>query len=381
MKKYNYTKHKIDKSDIIEVNKVLNSDYISQGTYLNKLESKTSRIFNSKYVLAVSSGSAALHLAFKAIGLKKNDYVITTSLTWVASINAIMYCEAKPILIDIDPHSFNISLIELEKFLKYTKKKIKYLLAVHLCGNPIDMIELSRICKKFKIKIIEDAAQALGSKYCGSLIGNNQYSEATVFSMQPTKTITSGEGGLLLTNKKKIYLKAKSLRRHGINNLNNPFPWSDNMTDIGFNYKISEMNCALAFSQMSRYRKIINQRNKIAEFYKKEIKKNKTPVYLQKISKYSLSSYHLFVIVFNKNISLNKKKLLFNALIKNGVGLTLKYLPIYRHSVFKKKYKFKNFPNTEQYFKNSFCIPMFEDLNKSDVSSIIKKITYHYNKL
>ena len=283
MKKYNYTKHKIDKSDIIEVNKVLNSDYISQGTYLNKLESKTSRIFNSKYVLAVSSGSAALHLAFKAIGLKKNDYVITTSLTWVASINAIMYCEAKPILIDIDPHSFNISLIELEKFLKYTKKKIKYLLAVHLCGNPIDMIELSRICKKFKIKIIEDAAQALGSKYCGSLIGNNQYSEATVFSMQPTKTITSGEGGLLLTNKKNIYLKAKSLRRHGINNLKNPFPWSDNMTDIGFNYKISEMNCALAFSQMSRYRKIINQRNKIAEFYKKKLKKQNSSLFTKDI--------------------------------------------------------------------------------------------------
>ena len=125
------------------------------------------------------------------------------------------------------------------------------------------------------------------------------------------------------------------------------------MTDIGFNYKISEMNCALAFSQMSRYRKIINQRNKIAEFYKKEIKKNKTPVYLQKISKYSLSSYHLFVIVFNKNISLNKKKLLFNALIKNGVGLTLKYLPIYS-TQYSEKYKFKIFQILSSILKTVF---------------------------
>lgn len=381
MKKYNFAKHKISKSDIKEVNKALNSKYISQGKYLTKLENSSAKIFRSKYCLAVSSGSAALHLALKACGVKKNDLVITSAITWVASINVILYCQAKPILIDIDPLTFNISLEKLEQFLESSKKKIKFLIAVHLCGNPIDMQKLSHICYKYKIKIIEDAAQALGSEFNNLPVGNCKYSEGTIFSMQPTKTITSGEGGLFLSNKKSIFSKAKTLRRHGIDNTDNKFPWADNMSYLGYNYKISEINCALAFSQLKRIKSIVRKRNIVANHYINLINKQKLPVNFQKISKNSLSCYHLFVILFEDNITFKQKKIFYHELQNKNIYLTLKYLPIYRHKYYSRNFKKKNFPNSEKYFTKSFCIPIYEDLKKNDVFQIIKNINSIYKKI
>ena len=218
MGKVPYSRQCINKKDINAVNSVLKSDFLTTGPKIIDFEKKLSNFFGSKYSLGVNSATSALHIACMSLGLKKNDYLWTTPISFVASANCALYCGAKVDFVDIDKDTCNISIEELEKKLKKTNKKKlpKIIVLVHLSGHPVDLKEVKKLSLKYKFKIIEDASHAVGSVYEGSKIGNCKYSDICVFSFHPVKIITTGEGGSVLTNSKKIFDKAFLFRSHGI---------------------------------------------------------------------------------------------------------------------------------------------------------------------
>jgi dTDP-4-amino-4,6-dideoxygalactose transaminase len=369
--KYYYAQHHIDDNDVKHVKKALSQKILSQGKYKLLLEKKVKKMFKSKYVAAVSNGSSALHLAYLSLGLGKKDYIITTPLTWTATVSAAIHCGANVKLIDIDPETLNIDTDKLENFLLKSKKKPKIIVPVHYGGSPANMKKIYEISKRYGIYVVEDAAQAMGATFKKKLIGNCLYSDITVFSMHPAKTITSGEGGLLLTNDKKIIEKVNSLKHHGIDSNKKNFRWASNIKELGFNYKISEINCALAYSQIDKIKKFVKYKEMIRNIYIKELQ-NFPGIEFQKVLDFCKSSNHLFTILLPKKINENKKNKIYDFLKKKNIFLTLKYLPIHQNSAYKKK--FGHFKNSEFFFKRAFNLPISFKLKNKDVLYICKNI-------
>jgi len=375
-----YSRHYLFPKDIKEVVKVLKSDYLTQGSQINKFEKKIAKNCKSKYAVVVNSATSALHLACLALGLKKNDYLWTVPITFVASANCGLYCGAKIDLVDIDKESFNINVSSLEQKLIKAKKQNKLpkiLIPVHLGGNPCNLDKIHFLAKKYKFKIIEDASHAFGSRYKSSVIGDCKYSDAVVFSFHPVKPITSGEGGAVACKDHKLYQKVKILREHGIvrdkklfKNKNNIQPWYFEQQHLGYNYRISDINAALGSSQIDHIKRFSKKRNQIAKIYKKKIS-NKL-VKFQKEEKNSFSAKHLFIIKVERK---NHKKL-FNYLRKEKIFVQLHYIPIYRHPYYKKKFKFnpKNFPNSENYYSSAMSIPIFYSLKNKKQMEVINLI-------
>ena len=366
--KYFYAKHFIDKSDITEVFKSLKQAILSQGKYKKKLENQIKKKFDVKYCLTVTNCTSGLHLAYISAGLKKNDYIITSPLTWSATISSANHIGAKIKLIDIDKNTLNLDIKKLKVFLKKTKIKPKIIIPVHYAGAPVDMIELNKICRKYKIKIIEDAAHAMGAKFNKSLVGNCRYSDAAVFSLQPSKPITSGEGGLLLTNNKNLYLKAKLLSKHGIEDKNKRFPWAQNIIQYGYNYKLPEMNCALALSQLKKLNKFNTKKEYLRRMYIKELS-NIPGLEFQQILKNSSSSNHLFTVLLPKKINYKAKKNIFQKLKRKNIFLTLKYRPLNLNTAYKNKDKLLQ---SREFFRRGFNLPMSYSYEKKDIIFICK---------
>ena len=304
MGKVPYSRQCINKKDINAVNSVLKSDFLTTGPKIIDFEKKLSNFFGSKYSLGVNSATSALHIACMSLGLKKNDYLWTTPISFVASANCALYCGAKVDFVDIDKDTCNISIEELEKKLKKTNKKKlpKIIVLVHLSGHPVDLKEVKKLSLKYKFKIIEDASHAVGSVYEGSKIGNCKYSDICVFSFHPVKIITTGEGGSVLTNSKKIFDKAFLFRSHGINKdvTSKDNPWHYDQISLGYNYRMNEIEAALGISQLSRINQFTSRRNKISDFYKKKLNKHK--IKFQHLLPRSKSSMHLFIIRVSSKI-------------------------------------------------------------------------------
>lgn len=371
---YFYTKHEIEHSDIESVVKSLSQKILSQGKYKKKLETYIKNKFKVKYCLAVSSCTAALHLAYLVLGLKKKDLVVTSSLTWSAAASTAIHCGAKVKTIDIDINTLNMDLNLFESYLKKTNIKPKIVCPVHYGGSPIDLRRLKHICSKYNVKILEDAAHAMGSKYNNEYLGNCKYSDITVFSMQPAKPITSGEGGLLLTNNKVLFEKASALSKHcAVKNIK--YPWTQDILYPGYNYKISEINCALGYSQIKKLDKFNKKREKLKNFYIAKL--SKVPgINFQKILKNCKTSNHLFTVLLPKNTSHNKKLKIFKKLKNIGIHLTLKYLPL----EMTKAYKDSEKKFSKEFFNRAFNFPMFYSLNESDIKKICKKFINIYKK-
>ena len=285
-----YARPRILKQDIINVNKVLKSQYLTTGPEILRFEKKLSSLCKSKYAMTCNSATSALHLCCLALGLSKNDCVWTSSITFVASANCALYCGAKIQLIDIDPDTLNISIEKLEKKLiqaRYNNKLPKIIIPVHLGGNPCEMKKLKNLSKKYKFKIIEDASHAIGASYNGSLVGSCAHSDACVFSFHPVKIITTGEGGAMLTNNKDLALKFSALRNHGIERrklLNKShYDWYYEQRSLGYNYRMNDIEASLGSSQLNKLKKIIKERNEIANYYKKFESKN---IRFQKVDNY-----------------------------------------------------------------------------------------------
>ena len=376
MMKINYSKHNISKNDIKSVIKVLKSDFLTQGPSVKFFEKKIKKIVSAKYAFAVNSATSGLHVACMSIGISKNDVVWTSPNSFVASSNCALYCGAKIDFVDIDLKNYSLCPIKLENKLKSTKKKNlpKAIVLVHFAGYATDLERIKRLSKKYNFKIIEDASHALGGKYKNSYIGNCQFSDVCVFSFHPVKSITTGEGGLITTNSKKISAKINLFRNHGINRdkkflLNKTLKINHyEQIELGFNYRMSDIEAALGISQANRLTKFIHKRMSVAKFYDKEL--INLPIQKPIFSKDS--SWHLYVILL-KNNSIRKK--LFEFLKKNKINCQIHYIPIHIHPYYKKiGFKKKDFPNSVEYYERCLSLPIFFDLKFSAQKKIISLI-------
>ena len=376
MMKINYSKHNISKNDIKSVIKVLKSDFLTQGPSVKFFEKKIKKIVSAKYAFAVNSATSGLHVACMSIGISKNDVVWTSPNSFVASSNCALYCGAKIDFVDIDLKNYSLCPIKLENKLKSTKKKNlpKAIVLVHFAGYATNLERIKRLSKKYNFKIIEDASHALGGKYKNSYIGNCQFSDVSVFSFHPVKSITTGEGGLITTNSKKISAKINLFRNHGINRdkkflLNKTLKINHyEQIELGFNYRMSDIEAALGISQANRLTKFIHKRMSVAKFYDKEL--INLPIQKPIFSKDS--SWHLYVILL-KNNSIRKK--LFEFLKKKKINCQIHYIPIHIHPYYKKiGFKKKDFPNSVEYYERCLSLPIFFDLKFSAQKKIISLI-------
>ena len=373
MRSIPYGRQSIDRSDISAVLKALGSDWITQGPRVSEFEGALRRYCRAKYAVAVSSGTAALHIACLAAGIKKDDEVITSPITFAASANSVLYCGGTPVFADIQPDTANIDPEEIKKGIG---KKTRAIIPVHYAGYPCDMKEIKAIADKHGLIIIEDAAHALGAWYKRSRIGDCRYSDMAVFSFHPVKTITTGEGGAVLTNNAALYKKLMDLRSHGIVKEPERFTgkgssdrgsWYYEMQQLGFNYRITDFQCALGISQLSKIDKFINRRRKIAGIYDR-ILSGIGEIEIPPYGNDSRSAYHLYYIrLIHKKIR-SKKEQLFHSLKRNGIGVQVHYIPVYLHPYYRELgYKKGRCPKAELFYRETMSIPIHPSMSNGDV--------------
>jgi dTDP-4-amino-4,6-dideoxygalactose transaminase len=383
MKNIPYGRQYIDSQDIRLVSKALKEDLITTGGYVKKFENKISKFLKAKYVASCNSGTSALHLAFMAINLKENDVVIMPAINFIAVYNMARLMNAKIYLADVDPLTGQMTPKALLECIKNNKlKRIKAIITMYLGGYPENVIEFYRIKKNFNCYLIEDACHALGSKYLSNKgflpIGSCKHSDISTFSLHPVKTITSGEGGLVTTNNKVFYNRIVSLRSHGINKHKN-FHWKYNLSKPGFNYRLSDMNCALGLGQLKKINKFINYRKKVFNIYKIGLRKIVNVMNFSSYKKIK-PSYHLFLASINfKRIKSSKDKLL-KFLRKKNIICQYHYIPIYKFKLFNQKINLNSYKGAEFYYKNTVSLPIFYNLNISFQKTIINKIKLFLKK-
>jgi dTDP-4-amino-4,6-dideoxygalactose transaminase len=383
MKIIPYGRQYIDSQDIKLVSKALKQDLITTGSYVKKLENEISKSLKVKYAASCNSGTSALHLALMAINLKKNDVIIMPAINFIAVYNMARLMSAKIFLADVDPLTGQMTPKLLLECIKINKlKKIKAIVTMYLGGYPENVIELYNIKKKFNCYLIEDACHALGSSYIFNKrflpIGSCRHSDISTFSLHPVKTITTGEGGVVTTNNKLFYNRIVSLRSHGINKDKN-FHWRYDLSESGFNYRLSDVNCALGLAQLKKINKFINYRKRVFNFYRSELKKiiNTIVFPSYKISK---PSYHLFLMSMNfAKIKSTKDKFL-KFLRKNNILCQYHYIPIYKFKLFNKKINLNFYKGAEFYYKNTISLPIFYGLNIGSQRTIANKIKLFLNK-
>ena len=381
-----YGKHFIDKTDILAVSEVLLSNQITQGPLVSSFEYKVKKYLGVKYTVALSSCSAGLHLALKALQKKKSRNVVCTSpISFVSTANSIIHNNYKPEFIDINRETLNLSTNELKKKIK-NKKNIFAVIPVHIGGLASDSKEIYKMCQKKNIYVIEDAAHSFGGKYeDGSMVGSCKYSDLTVFSFHPVKTITTGEGGIVTTNSKKIYDKLIQLRSHGIEknpqywkNTNLAFTnkqpniWYYDAVDFGFNYRITDFQCALGISQLKKIKLILNYRKKVANVYDKGFSNCKN-IYIPQLKKRKYSSNHLYILnIAFKNLSISKNDFM-KTLLKKKITTQVHYIPITLHSSYKTIHG-NNLTTAYKYYFEAISIPIFYNLKFKDQQKIITEI-------
>jgi len=379
-----YGRQDIAEEDIKSVIDVLNSDFITQGPVTPKFEKAVSSYCQSQYGVAVNSATSGLHIACLALGLKKDDIVWTSPNSFVASANCAIYCGASVDFIDIDPFTHNISFNALEeKLIQAEAEGIlpKILIPVHLSGLPCDMQKIFQLSKKYGFNIIEDASHAIGAKFSiknNQNVGNCIYSDITVLSFHPVKIITTGEGGMCLTNSEDLHHKMQKLKSHGISRATEDLPihkgekWNYSQDSFGFNYRMTDIQAALGLSQLNRIDQYIKKRNSIAEFYWQHL--TDLPIQLPVRLEDTLSSFHLYILKI-KESSQKSRNDLYQHLLDNQIGVNLHYIPIYRHPAyqelgFQKGYCYE----AEQYFQNALSIPIYPGLSEESMLKIVTSI-------
>jgi UDP-4-amino-4,6-dideoxy-N-acetyl-beta-L-altrosamine transaminase len=377
-----YGRQSISQSDIDSVVEVLRSDFLTQGPTVPLFESSVREYVKVKYAVAVNSATSALHLACLSLDLKENDIVWTSPISFVASSNCALYCGAKVDFIDINSQTYNIDIDCLKEKLIQAEKKgtlPKIIIPVHLAGQSCEMEEIFELSKKYGFKIIEDASHAIGGKYKDAYIGSCKYSHITVFSFHPVKIITTGEGGMALTNDELIYNKIYRLRSHGITRdaleMTHPpdGPWYYQQLELGFNYRMTDIQAALGLSQMKRLTEFVARRQEIAKYY--NLKLNQDFVTLPYQSENTYSSFHLYIVRLRLDRLTYSHRQIFEQLRTAGILVNLHYIPIYKHPFYQKmNFDESEFPNSEKYYKEAISLPIFPDLKNEQIDEIVHRL-------
>jgi len=380
-----YGKQDINQVDIDSVVNVLQSDFLTQGPQVPLFEKKVAKYCQVDYATAVNSATSALHIACLALDLKKDDWLWTSPNSFVASANCGLYCGAKVDFVDIDMTTYNLSISELSKKLVRAKKENKLpkvLVPVHFAGQSSDMKKIHSLSKEYGFKIIEDASHAIGGKYLNQPIGCCQYSDITVFSFHPVKIITSAEGGMATTNDVNLSERMKLIRSHGISRNQRLMDklsegdWYYEQVDLGFNYRMNDLQAALGLSQMQRLDEFVTKRHTLQERY--DLLLERLPIIMPYQDKDCYSSLHLYPIQIDFDSIKKTRKQVFDELRKNGVGVNVHYIPIHLHPYYKKlQFKEEDFPNSELYYSKAITIPLFNSMTieqQDDVVNALKLV-------
>ena len=365
-----YGRQTIEEDDVQAVVDVLRSDYLTTGPKIAEFEKMVADCVGAKYAVAISNGTSALHAACFAAGIQSGDEVITTPLTFAASSNCVLYCGGTPVFADVDPKTYNIDPEDIRR--KITDKT-KAIIAVHLAGQPCDMDEIHKIAKEHDLLVIEDGAHALGSVYKGKKVGT--ISDMTTFSFHPVKPITTGEGGMIVTDNEEFYKKMMLFRSHGITrdeNLmtRNDGPWFYQQLDLGYNYRITDIQCALGCSQMKKLDRFLARRKEIVARYNEafaDCENIVTPYQLPETE----SGWHLYIVQV-KNCD---RREIFEALREHGIAVNVHYIPVYLHPYYQEHgYKDVHCRNAEEVYSHIISLPLYPTLTEEQQEFVIQGI-------
>lgn len=370
-----YGRQYIDDEDIMSVIEALKSDFLTTGPLVEEFERKFADYVGAKYAVAVSNGTAALHIACLAAGLQKGDEGITTPITFAASSNCMLYCGAKPVFCDINLDDYNI---DENKIKSYINEKTKVILPVDFTGQCCNIGKIMEIAKENNLIVIQDASHSLGTKYLDKQIGS--IADMTTFSLHPVKTITSGEGGVVTTNSLALYEKLKLYKTHGItkskgNLRNKEHPeWYYEQIYLGYNYRITDLQSALGISQLNKIEKFITKRKLLVNTYN-ELLKDIDGIILQKEEDYSDTSRHLYIIRLDLNKFKATRDDIYNALIAENIGVNIHYIPVYKHPYYKEiGYEDIICENAETFYNSSITLPLHVNMNESDINDVVNAL-------
>jgi len=387
---YSYGKQTIEQDDIDAVVEVLKGDWLTQGPFVKKFEEDLSEKFKANYVSAVSNGTAGLHLIALALGWGKDDIILTTPITFLASANCILYVGATPDFVDIDTTSFTIDVIKLEeKILDYKAKgkNIKAVVAVDFAGLPCDWKKLRELANKYQFQLVNDNCHALGAEIDNNIGYACNYADMVNMSFHPVKHITTGEGGAILTNNAELDSKVKILRTHGMvkenfqnlpPTLNSQSPiWYYEMQFLGYNYRITDFQSALGSSQLKKLDNFVKRRNEIAEFYNEQFS-NDDRFLIPKVDSNVKHAYHLYPLQIKFDKLIISKKDFFEKMRESNIGLQVHYIPVHAQPYYKDNFGFKkgDYPIAEQFYKNEVSIPIYPLLENEDLGYIVKTIKH-----
>ena len=382
-----YGKQDITQQDVDSVIEVLKSDFLTQGPKVPLFEKAVANKVGSKYALAVNSATSALHIACLALNLKSGDWLWTSPVTFVASANCGLYCGANIDFVDIDPRTYNICIKALEAKLSDAEragKLPKVLVAVHLCGQPCDMQAINVLAKRYDFRVIEDASHAIGGKYKDEYIGSGRYSDITVFSFHPVKIITTGEGGMALTNDSQLAVDMELFRSHGITRDPSLMthemdgPWYYQQISLGLNYRMTDLQAALGVSQMSRLDKYVERRHLLSQRYCKLLED--FPVALPWQHSDSYSAYHLFVIRLKLDKISKNHLQVFEGLRERGIGVNLHYIPVHTHPYYAKMgFSSEDFPEAMKYYSEAISLPLFQSMSYEQQDEVVAALQFTLN--
>lgn len=371
-----YGRQSISDEDLAAVADVLRSNWLTTGPAVSNFESKVKNYCKAQHAVACSSATAALHLACLALGLGPGDLLWTVPNTFVASANCARYCGADVDFVDIDPDTLNLSVDELRQKLEQADRLPSVVVPVHFGGSSCDMAAIKALADQYGFKIIEDASHAIGGQYKNSAVGNCQYSDMAVFSFHPVKIITTGEGGVVTTNDSALAERLQLFRSHGVTrdsalmDKEAEGDWYYQQVDLGFNYRITDMQCALGLSQFSRLDQFVERRNNIVQRYHELLAD--LPLEVQQVSGDVLSAYHLYVIQLDTGID---RKAVFDHLRTHQIGVNVHYIPVHTQPYYQNLgFKIGDFPNAEAYYAGAISLPVYADLTDEQQTHVVEKL-------
>ncbi|SFM70624.1 UDP-4-amino-4,6-dideoxy-N-acetyl-beta-L-altrosamine transaminase [Halopseudomonas yangmingensis] len=379
-----YGRQDISEADIDAVIAVLQSDFLTQGPMVPRFEQVVAAHVGAQHAVAVNSATSALHIACLALGLGPGDWLWTSPITFVASANCALYCGARVDFVDIDPHTYNLCAKALADKLEQAERDgrlPKVVVAVHLCGQSCDMQAIDDLAQRYGFRVIEDASHAIGGKYQGEFIGNGWYSDITVFSFHPVKIITTAEGGMAVTNDPQLAERMNLLRSHGITRDPQQMtqapdgPWYYQQIDLGFNYRMTELQAALGISQMDRLDGFVARRHELAKRYDQLLAG--LPVTTPWQHPDSYSGLHLYVIRLQLENSSKSHRKVFESLREQGIGVNLHYIPVHTQPYYQQLgFKTGDFPQAERYYAEAISLPMFQGMTDEQQYQVLESLSF-----